>query len=133
MGFDNIMSQEHKSVKKLFNELLKQPKTSFPQPRKILDAPTEQGVYIIRKNHSVLHVGRTYRGKNGIRHRLKNHLQASSSFTKIYLNGNGAKLREKGYTYQQLVVKDPRKRALLEAYAIGMLCPKHIGIGEKVN
>lgn len=130
MGFYNIMSQEYRAVKELFSKLLEQPKTSFPQPRNILDAPKAQGVYIIRKNHSVLHVGRTYRGKDGIKQRLKNHLQASSSFANDYLNGNGAILREKGYTYQHFVVNDPRKRALLEAYAIGMLCPKHVGIGE---
>jgi len=28
------------------------------------------------------------------------------------------------------VVEDARLRALLEAYAIGTLCPKHIGLGD---
>jgi hypothetical protein len=27
-------------------------------------------------------------------------------------------------------LEDPRKRALLEAYAVGTLCPRHIGLGE---
>ncbi len=30
-----------------------------------------------------------------------------------------------------LPVTDDRRRALLEAYAIGVLCPKHIGHGTK--
>ena len=33
-------------------------------------------------------------------------------------------------SYHSLVVKDARLRALLEAYAIGSLCPEHIGLGE---
>jgi hypothetical protein len=62
----------------------------------------------------------------------KNHLQGSSSFTNDYLKGKGAPLREEGYTYQYLELEDPRKRALLEAYAIGTLCPKHIGLGKQI-
>jgi len=90
-------------------------------------APSKQGVYVIRKGQVVLHVGRTVGGKNGLRQRLKNHLYGSSSFTNKYLNGKGAVLRKR-HTYQFLMVKkNERLRSLLEAYAIGMLCPKHIG------
>jgi hypothetical protein len=61
--------------------------------------------------------------------RLANHLHGLSSFTKHYLEGKGSKLRQ-GYSYRCLPVKNLRRRALLEAYAIGCLCPKHIGLGQ---
>ena len=114
----------------LFDELCAQPKRSFPQYRQPLDASSKPGVYIIRKGETVLHVGRTLRGRDGIHQRLKNHLHGSSSFTNEYLKGNGAALREDGYTYQYRELEVPRKRALLEAYAVGTLCPEHIGLGE---
>ncbi len=123
------MESEKERVKKNFQALIEQQKYQFPRIRETLEAPLEPGVYIIRKNENVLHVGRTLRGKNGLYQRLKNHLHGSSSFTNKYFNGNGAMLR-KGYTYQYMVIKNPRLRALLEAYAIGVLCPKHIGLGE---
>lgn len=124
------MNSECQKVKMLFDKLCLQPKQSFPQGRQRLDAPSTPGVYIIRNGEIVLHVGRTLRGKGGIRQRLKNHLHGSSSFTKEYLKGGGATLREHGYTYQYLELECPRERALLEAYAVGTLCPKHIGLGE---
>lgn len=94
-----------------------------------MEAPLQHGVYIIRNGERVLHVGRTLRRADGIHRRLKDHLYGASSFTDKFLKGNGEKLR-KGHTSQCLVVKDARKRALLEAYAIGTLCPEHIGLGE---
>jgi excinuclease UvrABC nuclease subunit len=124
------MNRERQEVKSLFDKLCAQPKRSFPQYRQPLDAPSKPGVYIIRKEESVLHVGRTLRGRDGIHQRLKNHLHGSSSFTNEYLKGKGATLRKDCYTYQYLELEDPRKRALLEAYAVGTLCPKHIGLGE---
>lgn len=124
------MNNESQEVKNLFDELYAQPKQLFPQNRQSLDAPSEPGVYIIRKEETVLHVGRTLRSKGGIHQRLKDHLYGSSSFTNKYLRGNGAILREGGYTYQYLKLEDPRKRALVEAYAVGTLCPRHIGLGE---
>lgn len=124
------MNKECQEVKMLFDKLCVQPKRTFPLFRQPLDAPSKPGVYIIHKEETVLHVGRTLRGRNGIYQRLKNHLHGSSSFTKKYLKGKGATLREKGYTYQYRVLEDPRKRALLEAYAVGTLCPKHVGLGE---
>jgi hypothetical protein len=123
------MTCENQEVKRLLVKLCKQPKRSFPKPRQTLDAPAKPGVYIIRKKDAVLHVGRTLRGNGGIHQRLKNHLYGSSSFTKKYMKGKGKTLREDGYTYQYLELKDPRKRSLLEAYAVGTLCPKHIGLG----
>ena len=61
------MSSENKTVKKLFEKLCAQPKYTFPKYREPLRAPNEPGVYVIRKGLQVLHVGRTLRGKNGLR------------------------------------------------------------------
>lgn len=124
------MNKESQTVKKLFDKLCEQPRRPFPPSRQRLNAIKKQGVYIIRKQKTVLHVGRTLRGRNGIHQRLKNHLHGSSSFTNEYLKGKGATLQEDGYTYQYLILEEARKRALLEAYAIGTLCPEHIGLGE---
>lgn len=121
---------ENLRVQELFNELRSQDEFPFPQHRKRLVAPAEPGVYVIRKRETVLHVGRTLRAKGGLHQRLNDHLHGSSSFTNKYLGGEGAKLREDGHTYQYLPVGDPRLRALLEAYAVGSLCPKHIGLGD---
>ena len=124
------MNKESKEIKILFDKLCSQPRQSFPQNRQPLIAPSKQGVYIIRNEETILHVGRTLRGKNGIYQRFKDHLYGSSSFTNEYLKGNGKILRGKGYTYQYFKLEDSRKRALLEAYAVGTLCPNHIGLGE---
>ena len=123
------MNGECQEVKALFDRLCAQPKQSFPQYGQLLNAPSKPGVYIICKKKIVLHVGRTLRAKKGLHQRLGNHLHGSSSFTRQYLKGKGATLREDGHTYQYLVLEDAKKRAFLEAYAIGALCPKHIGLG----
>lgn len=127
------MTSECLRVKKLFKELCAQLEYSFPQARKPVEAPSKPGVYIIRKDKAVLHVGRTLRGKGGLFQRLMDHLHGASSFTNEYLNGRGATLRKKGYTYQFLALNNPRVRAFLEAYAVGTLCPKHIGLGALHN
>jgi len=123
------MSRESRMVEKLFRKLSGRPKKPFPQEHQPLQAPTEQAVNVIRKSGAVLHVGRTLRGKKGLHQRLRNHLYGISSFAEKFLNGDGALLR-KGCTYQYLVVKDARMRALLEAFAVGRLCPRHIGLGK---
>jgi hypothetical protein len=124
------MNNESQEVKKLFGKLYRQTPYHFPQRRGKLEAPSRHGVYIILRKKTVLHVGRTLRGKKGLFQRLKNHLNGSSSFTKKHLKKKGSKLRKNEYRYQYLELEKPRKRAILEAYAIGMLCPKHIGLGE---
>jgi hypothetical protein len=127
---NKLVNSERKKVKGLFDKLRKQPKWSFPKRRQPIDATSKQGVYIIRKGEKVLHVGRTLRGKGGLKQRLKNHLHGASSFTIKHFKGKGSILRRDGYTYQYLEVKSARERALLESYAIGTLCPKHIGLGK---
>lgn len=122
-----------KEISKLLRKLLRQEKIYFPPKGSRLDATKSQGVYIIfDRNGLVAHVGRTHRAKKGINQRLNNHLQGKSSFVKIHLNGKGARLRQ-GFCYQFLVVENHVQRALLEALALGRLCPLHIGVGLAKN
>jgi hypothetical protein len=125
------MNSESQEVERLFGELCEQTEHPFPQNGKP-DVPLKQGVYIIRKEDTVLHVGRTRGGKDGLCQRLNNHLHGSSSFVKNYppLDGKGVRLREDGYKFQYLEVEDRRERIFLESYATGVLCPEYIGLGE---
>lgn len=91
----------------------------------------EHGVYLIYDpSNNILHVGKTNRAKNGLNQRLQNHISGNSSFSIQFLKMDGGVLR-KGYKFKYLVVTHSRKRALLEALATGVLCPAHIGTGEK--
>lgn len=94
------MLTERENIKRLFANLCKQPVFQFPKERERLTAPSDSGVYIIRKEDIVLHVGRSVRGKEGLYQRPKNHLHGSSSFTNKYLRGSDAALRDGQYTYQ---------------------------------
>lgn len=121
---------ERARVAALFQDLVRAPQKPFPPSGHGPDAPTDLGVYVICSPHKkIVHVGQTQRGKAGIRQRLLNHLYGQSSFTEHYLDGEGSRLR-KGYTFRCLIVRNARLRALLEAYAIGQLCPAHIGTGQ---
>ena len=120
---------EVEEIRRLYKLLLQQDKKTFPQPGQSFEAPAEHGVYVIYQGEDALHVGRTVRGEQGLRQRLKNHLRGKSSFARAYLSGDGSKLRDHGYFLQLLEVPDARKRTLLEALAIGKLCPRHIGLG----
>ena len=125
------MSKELTKIRELYKSLLKAPDQIFPRPRERLTASTKQGVYIVSDaKGAVLHVGKTARAKGGIRQRLNNHLHGQSSFTIKYLSGNGEKLRGK-CKFKYIDVANPRIRALLEAYAISNLCPKHLGLGAE--
>jgi hypothetical protein len=129
-------TREPREVADLFNELMGTHQEKFPEAgkRKALAAPGSRGVYVIYDpSGCVVHVGRTPSGKGGIAQRLQNHLNSASSFTEKYppLKGNGSKLRD-GYTFRCLPVPNDRIRALLEAYAIGHLCPAHIGLHQPV-
>ena len=122
------MTERHE-ITRLFRQLCRAPNRPFPKARAKLEAPDTHGVYVIRDPAKrVVHVGRTPRGYKGLNQRLYNHLYGSSSFTYKYLKGDGSELRA-GYTFQCLEVRDARKRALLEAYATGWLCPMHLGLG----
>lgn len=126
------MASEPKRVRRLFRELLANHRLEFPRKGGVPDVPEHQGVYVIRFQTKVLHVGRTYRGKKGLKQRLDNHLYSQSSFTEKYLK-DGSKLRRPGYTFQYLEVdgrgrrSSSRLRALLEFYATASLCPAHLG------
>lgn len=125
------MSRERERIVRFFEKLIACEPVKFPKPRETLNAPTKRGVYLIlNPRGTVLHVGSTPRAANGIKQRLNGHLQDKSSFVNIYLNHQSDKLRS-GYTFKYVIVKKPRHRALLEAYAIGMLLPKHIGTGQR--
>jgi hypothetical protein len=137
-----MLSREQKTVKAQFVELRRSLLHCFPRSHGRLTAPTEKGVYVIYSPQlKVLHVGGTPRGKRGIFQRLSNHLHGQSSFTKNseYLKRHGGRTLKKRYTYVRdhckyscLPIEDDRLRALLEAYAIGHLCPDHIGLGQIV-
>ena len=124
------MIAEHKRLIKLLTKLNDQPQHTFPSSRERLEVPNTHGIYIIRDHAGeVWHVGRTVRGKDGLRQRLRNHLQGQSSFIRAALRGDGSKLRD-AFTYQFLEVPDDRTRALLECLAAGSHCPRHIGLGR---
>jgi hypothetical protein len=122
---------ERQQISRLLELLHQQPILRFPQAGERIDAPTAQGVYVIRsKRGKVVHVGRTVRGQAGLRQRLRNHLSAQSSFVQSWLGGNGAALRD-GFTYQYIEVPSDRLRALLENIATAWHCPVHLGVGAR--
>ena len=128
-----MKSDELKAVKALFKKLLRAPRQIFPERRQKLNAPDRRGVYVIYDPRGkVLHVGRTPRAKGGIAQRLRDHMAANSSFVNQYLEGDGSRLRGK-YRFRCLEVECGRQRALLEAYAIGHLCPDHLGLGSAAS
>jgi hypothetical protein len=131
---------ELKRVRAKFDELLRSPMHLFPAPRRQFTETDKRGVYVIYSPRGeVLHVGGTPRGQKGIRQRLANHLHGQSSFThkSEYLWRHGGRTLKARYTfvrehcrYRCLAIKDERLRVLLEAYAIGHLCPDHIGLHQ---
>ena len=125
-----MAATEFKKIEILFSRLQRERIHKFPKRGERLDAPNEQGVYIIcSPAGNVLHVGSTPRARKGIAQRLRNHLATQSSFAIKYLNADGSRLRN-GYKFRYLIVRSARQRALLEALAIGHLCPAHIGVGR---
>jgi hypothetical protein len=95
-----------------------------------LPVPAEHGVYVIRDGRKVVHVGRTIRGRSGLRGRLRSHLWGKSSFVRTYYRRRRKLLRD-NHTFQFLEIDDKRARALLECYAIAVLGPDHLGLGER--
>lgn len=124
------MPRESLTVRKLYRQLRQARPVLFPRARERMVVPDKHGVYLIYSPRgTVLHVGRTLRGKRGLRQRLKNHLHGASSFTVQFLRGNGSRLRGT-HMFSFVEVPNARTRALLEAFAVGNLCPKHLGVGE---
>ena len=130
-------------VKPKFSELIQSPLHSFPASWCGLKATEKRGVSVIYSPRGkVLHVGGTPRGQLGICQRLGNHLHGQSSFTNKskYLRQHGGRKLKERYTYVRerctyrcLVIEDDRMRVLLEAYAIGHLCPGHVGLHQVVG
>ena len=121
--------QEHEKVKALFTQLMDSPLQTFPPLRGELNATDKRGVYVIHHPRGkVAHVGRTTRAQGGISQRLRDHMSGRSSYVIKKLNRDGAQLRGR-YKFRYIVVRSKRRRALLEAYATGQLCPTHIGTG----
>jgi len=120
-------TNERALVARLFKQLMSAERIAFPKPGKPLQASEQQGVYIIfGPQGRVLHVGMTPKARRGLHQRLRDHLAAQSSFVNGYYKGEAQRLR-KGHTFSCIVVGNRRMRALLEAYATGMLCPADIG------
>jgi hypothetical protein len=123
------MKGEPKTIKAKLNQLLKSPLLRFPVSGDRLTVPYLQGVYIIYDPKGrVEHVGRTVRGRRGLHQRINNHLHGRSSFVIKALNGKGARLRL-GFKFRFIAIENSRLRALIEAFAIGQLCPDHLGDG----
>lgn len=126
------MKGEPKAIKAKLGQLLRSRMIAFPPAGEKIDVPDVHGVYVIyNASGRVAHVGRTVRGKRGLYQRLNNHLQGASSFTIKALGGKGAKLRD-GYKFRYIEIEQSRLRALVEAYAIGQLCPEHLGEGQLI-
>lgn len=125
-----FMARELVRIQKLYKRLLNSQPTVFPLAGARLVVPNTHGVYVIYSPRgAVLHVGRTVRGTKGLRRRLYNHLHGGSSFANQFLRGKGSKLRGT-HKFSFVEVPSARGRALLEAFAVGNLCPKHLGVGE---
>lgn len=124
------MKGEPRTVKAKLGQLLRRPMIAFPPAGERMSIPNLHGVYVIYDaSGRVAHVGRTVRGKRGLYQRLNNHLQGASSFTVKALGGKGAKLRN-GFKFRYIEIEQSRLRALVEAYAVGQLCPDHLGDGS---
>ncbi len=117
-------------INTLFQSLEAMPHIKFSAPGTRIKEPQTQGVYAIRAGDgTVLHVGRTVSGENGLAQRLQNHLSGKSSFVRAYLKGDTKHLRDT-FTFQCIEVENDRERALLEFFAIAWHCPLHVGLGR---
>jgi hypothetical protein len=126
------LKDQRNAIRKLYGRLVKAKQRPFPKLGERIEVPALPGVYVVfNPSGRVYHVGRTTHGKRGLSQRLADHMAGRSSFTVKVLSGEGSRLR-RGWSFSYLEVADARDRALLEALAIGMLCPVHIGLGEPV-
>lgn len=125
--------KEARRIRKSFDLLCRQKAFRFPRTGYVesLGVPDEQGVYIIYgPQRQPAHVGRTLRGKLGLRQRLNQHMLGQSSFVKNYkdLEGSGKRLRGR-FWFRYLPVENDRARALVESLGVGLICPEHLGLG----
>jgi len=118
---------EYRIVRTLFTHLVHSELHAFPARGRVCEPPG-RGVYVIYGPRGrPLHVGRTPRARGGLAQRLTNHLRGRSSFVRERFEGDGSRLRRRGYGFRCLEVGNARRSALLEAYAVGRLCPAHLG------
>lgn len=121
---------ESEEIMNLHKTLVQSKQYTFPTKGKV-KISEKHGVYIVYSPaDKVLHVGNTPSGKKGLNQRLYNHVTRTSSFSREYLKPQNISLRN-SYKYRVIEISSPRKRALLEALTAGLLCPAHIGTGEK--
>jgi hypothetical protein len=124
---------ESQRTEQLFDKLMSSKSYSFPAKGNSLGIRDRHGVYVIFGSADrVLHVGRTLRGKRGLWQRLNGHLNGQSSFVHTYLEGNKGQLRKK-CRYKFIYIGHPRRRALLEHFAVGVLSPAHLGTGKALD
>ena len=125
------MTTEQSAVRKLVSQLHRAPRHRFPQLGRALACPPRHGVYLIfSPGGRVAHVGRTTRARAGLVDRLRAYLSGRSSFVALHLKHRRELLR-RGYSYAWIEVSNPRRRALVEALATGVICPQHIGTGDR--
>lgn len=123
---------ESETLMVLHKTLVESELHTFPIIGKIKTS-NNQGVYIIYdSNMQVLHVGKTNSAREGINQRLLNHVRNQSSFSKLYMKPNKINLRGFGQ-FKFIEINEGRTRSLLEALTAGLLCPLHIGTGEKIK
>jgi hypothetical protein len=116
-------------VMALFDDLQRAPLIKFARQRTRLSAPKRKGVYIIyNRRGRVVYVGSTV-AEDGILQRLSIDRRGRSAFCEAYFGGDGSKLWRGHYAFRYLVISSARHRALLAAYAIGLLCPAFLGLG----
>lgn len=121
---------EPEKIMELYNQLVDSPQYDFPSNGKI-EISNKQGIYIVyNDNNEALHVGKTNGAKNGLNQRLLNHVRNQSSFSKLYMQKENIALRAWG-KFKFIEIESARERSLLEALTAGLLCPAHIGTGEK--
>lgn len=119
--------EEGKKIKKLYKKLCQAEGVPVPKEGRI-ELPETEGVYLLlNKKDEVLLVGKTEGGKGGLRSRINTQLFGSSPFRKMYLLPSGIDIRKKHFVHW-LTIESERDRILVEAYAMGKLCPAFIGM-----
>jgi hypothetical protein len=118
------LKKEPQRIIELFNKLMSVPLRPLRTWRRLDDVPIKPGVYVIcDPRGSFVRVGMA-EGRLGLQGRLTQHRDR-------FRKRNPQKYQKQNHQYRCLVVLNPRKRALLEAYATGSLCPREIRLGEE--